>query len=584
MVLRTDRRRISIGSAPDNDLVLTDTDVSARHFIILIEEGDWRAQTYSPDQRIVIDRRYSHPKSGRPGALIYAGGTEILLFPGDLDDAAIQTEIKMRLADEVGHRVDSEDIECATRDVTLDVPPQSLARLRPARSRLPSDSGGFGAQRADIPAPDQFRSESPTGRGPVVAPSTRLGASEPIAPSRLRGSEPANEPAAPYAVQAPSPSPEGSGRASRLDPPQLVEAEPVVTPPMGPRPLPVPVQRTNAWGEPVDADGEPVPEEATEAALWGDPVSLHKMKNPSPPPPEPAPQAEPVAQAQAPEAPHIEALHSEPLHSEASAPEDPDASMVMPRGSVPDDRALKRVGFHLTTDELMRLAGDPALTLVREPDGDYSNAIRLFGTRLEELVRTFGYRTYMLSSPEPLTGKTTAACNLAFALAEDPVRRVALIEANFRNPRLGKIFGVPEQQGLIGVLAGQIDVAQAIVKVEDHNLIMFPAGGSHPNPAELLASPRFKTLLAELADTVDIAIIDAPSVKPFADTNLLLPLVDGAMLVVLEGSTKSQWIDQATQQLGRERVLGALYNKVDKHVLRTMAAVRRERLLAARTR
>jgi capsular exopolysaccharide synthesis family protein len=198
------------------------------------------------------------------------------------------------------------------------------------------------------------------------------------------------------------------------------------------------------------------------------------------------------------------------------------------------------------------------------------------------MIRTFGYRAYMISSPEPLTGKTTAAVNLAFALAEDPNRRVALIEANFRYPRISAILGTPEDRGLVGVLKGQLSVVEAIVRIADRNLVIFPSGGRHANPNELLASPRFKTLIQELADTVDVAIIDAPSVKPFADANLLLPLVDGVLLTVLDSSTHAQWVDQVVDQLGRERVLGAIYNQLARPAVKSLELERRERMHLAR--
>ena len=47
---------------------------------------------------------------------------------------------------------------------------------------------------------------------------------------------------------------------------------------------------------------------------------------------------------------------------------------------------------------------------------------------------------------------------------------------------------------------------EALAKLDDRNLVILPAGGRHHSPAQLLASPRFKALIAELANTVDIAI------------------------------------------------------------------------------
>jgi capsular exopolysaccharide synthesis family protein len=227
---------------------------------------------------------------------------------------------------------------------------------------------------------------------------------------------------------------------------------------------------------------------------------------------------------------------------------------------------------------VLKSSKDPAIQIVREPDGQMATSIRLLGTKIEEYARTLGYRAYMLTSAEPLCGKTTTIMNLAFALAEDTHRRVALVEANFRFPRFSEILGLPEREGIIPVLEGRAKLHESVVKVKDRNLVVLPTGGRHPHPAEVLASPRFKTMIAELADTVDIAVIDAPAVSPHADANLLLPLVDAVFLVVANHDTKGVYVTRALTQLGEKRVLGALYNHIPKKKLKELKVERSQRL------
>ena len=40
------------------------------------------------------------------------------------------------------------------------------------------------------------------------------------------------------------------------------------------------------------------------------------------------------------------------------------------------------------------------------------------------------------------------------------------------------------------------------------------------------------------------------------------------MLVVREKMTRGAWVDQALEQLGNDRVLGAVYNRLDQRTLR----------------
>jgi Mrp family chromosome partitioning ATPase len=530
-ILRTAKSRVTVGAAPDNDFTLADADIAPHHLVITLDDGGWRAEAHSADQRIVIDRRWIHPATGRAGGLIYVGGTELLVYPGELDEPTIQREIRTRRLDRGGPSTDDMNRE----------PTRTPAILTPSAADAPTPERGDRGERGDPSEPKSTRpramigamsvSNSIGGRAVPVAPSLRteldeLVHSAPTDPGRAAMALPGLPPRAPGPpVPEVLAEPESRMRAiprSPAEPPRLLGRGGGEDP-------------RSAWVDPgrnAREARERAPRDPKARNAWGD--------------------AEPARSGPPPRATDRE-LDAAP------------------------QRPLGPVGSTLTVAQLAE-GRDPALTVLREPDSDYAHAIRVLGTRLEELIRTYGYRAYMVTSPEPLTGKTTAAVNLAFALAEDSQRRVALIEANFRHPRIGAILGLPEERGLIGVLRGQLSVSEAIARFSDRNLVIFPSGGKHNHPNELLSAPRFKTLVAELAGTVDIAIIDAPSVRPFADANLLLPLVDGVLLCVLESGTHALWVDQVVDQLGRERILGALFNRLGKASLRAIIAARKERL------
>jgi Mrp family chromosome partitioning ATPase len=551
-VLRSARPRITVGASRDNDLVLTDVDVQAHHFTIVVDEGGWRAQTSSSKHQIVIDRRWSHPNTGRRGALIYAGGTEILLFPGELDDSTIDHELKLR----------------KTADVTIPETERSndVTRIADRATRFSRD------MRSLPPEPIEDESAAPTLYLPAMSRSAAAAEAMPTLSAAAKASRPETDGKAKRSAWDKAiVTPEAPARR-RTDTPEVL-AEPesqmvsvpgsehsVVTPlsmPAVPRALvraEPEKQPRNAWG-----DRRAEEKESERKNAWGD--SGKRESGP--------PKSDPPQRTSAPPK-----AGGNRWNTRAAKDEPPP---IGAQNRLPQLYTGRQIdALHLSK------SNDPALEIVRTPDGDFATAVRVFGTRINELARTYGYRTYMITSAEPLTGKTTVAVNLAFALAEDPKRRVALIEANFRYPRLAEILGVPEEIGLIGVLEGRLQVPEAIVKIADRNLVAFPAGGRHPHPAEVLASPRFKTLIAELAGTVDVAIVDAPSVRPFADANLILPLVDGAMMVVLEECTRGIWIDQAMEQLGKERVLGALYNRLDRTQRRTLTTERKDRIEAGR--
>lgn len=81
--IRTDR--VTVGTSPEMSVVLSDTTVHPRHFMVLFEEGGWKAVTYAPTASIMIDRRWQHPVTGQRGARIFVGESQLLLFAGNVD-------------------------------------------------------------------------------------------------------------------------------------------------------------------------------------------------------------------------------------------------------------------------------------------------------------------------------------------------------------------------------------------------------------------------------------------------------------------------------------------------------------------
>ncbi|MEQ8277033.1 MAG: FHA domain-containing protein [Deltaproteobacteria bacterium] len=627
-VLRTVRKRISVGAARDNDLVLDDRHIAPRHFLVLIDAGRWRIHTLSPDNRITVDRRWSHPQTGRRGALIRAANTELLLFPGTLDDDVVEQQIKLRetgafvLPEEEADMItsvhaqpvefrsedmlpaesSSEDLIELSQAATIagDRPPDDLRDL--ARSRLrgerapvaPSVLNEPVLENVDVkPVGEEPLHEERTigvqwqdGRPVAVPFNERKPKKSGSAWDRAKKIEPrpTNAGALPEVLAQPesqmAPMP-GAGKSSMSARPDFATGAGASTPaeviPLEPRSTPS--RGSNAWGDGAADQTMPTSDDLPSANRWGDPADRALVERP----------ADKKRNAWGDTIAPGDARAPAPAPAPAPTPRRGNAwgddGRRAPDPAATGRRSIQRKqdhgvagGVRRTIQEISSKAGhDAATQILREPDGTYATSTRLLAARIEEFAKNLGYRAYMVTSPEPLTGKTTAAMNLAFALAEDTHRRVALMEADFRFPRFAELLGIDERQGVLGVVEGRADLANSVLKIADRNLVILPAGGRHPHPGEVLASPRFKTLIAELVNTVDIAVLDAPSVTPFADTNLLLPLVDAAFLVVADDVTKTGRLAQASSQLGQNRILGALYNHLPKKVRRTLNKERKER-------
>jgi capsular exopolysaccharide synthesis family protein len=193
-----------------------------------------------------------------------------------------------------------------------------------------------------------------------------------------------------------------------------------------------------------------------------------------------------------------------------------------------------------------------------EKDGRFAAELRILATRMEELKSTFGYKSVLITSVNDGDGKTVTAANLALVMSEDPERRIALVDANFRNPRAADLFQLDKSRGLLAAISGQRKLSECVARVLGRNLIVLHAGESK-NPSLVLSDPRFKTLLAELSQAVDFMIIDAPSAVGHADVPLLAQHADAVFMVVAAHRTQRIKLDKALDTIGRSRVVGSIF-------------------------
>ncbi|GAB3433744.1 polysaccharide biosynthesis tyrosine autokinase [Phycicoccus ginsengisoli] len=173
-------------------------------------------------------------------------------------------------------------------------------------------------------------------------------------------------------------------------------------------------------------------------------------------------------------------------------------------------------------------------------------------------------RIIVVTSPLPGDGKSSVAANLAAALSLSD-RKVVLIDGDLRRPVVAESFGLVEGAGLTDVLIGRVrfsDVAQGVGSLP--NLTVLAAGGTPPNPSELLGSKAMGRLLRGLADRGYTVIVDAPPVLPVTDAAVLTASADGALLVVTAGQTLDSQLGAALANLDavQGRTLGVVLNRV----------------------
>jgi polysaccharide biosynthesis transport protein len=196
---------------------------------------------------------------------------------------------------------------------------------------------------------------------------------------------------------------------------------------------------------------------------------------------------------------------------------------------------------------------------------DFGESFRALRTSLISKYTAEGTKIILVTSAQPLEGKTTTAANIAMALAYGG-SRVLLIDADMRRPGLHRPLRLTNERGLSQVLTGQARVRDVIQRTVDPNLLAITAGRTPPNPSELLASERMKTLLTNLSHgPFDWIIIDTPPVLAVTDAVILAPAVSGVTIVIGAEMTRRRLAERAIETImqTRPKYAAVVLNKVD---------------------
>lgn len=176
---------------------------------------------------------------------------------------------------------------------------------------------------------------------------------------------------------------------------------------------------------------------------------------------------------------------------------------------------------------------------------------------------------FVLTSSAPAEGKSTVATNLAMALAESR-RRVLLVDADMRKPRLHSIFGLENGRGLRDLLESPEPLPPGGLKAFIRptgipGLDLLVSGDPGPSISELLYSPRLAELIAECRASYDTVLFDTPPMLQMPDARLLGRVSDGVILVVRAGATMRDAAQAACQRLREDQttIIGALLNGWD---------------------
>jgi Mrp family chromosome partitioning ATPase/capsular polysaccharide biosynthesis protein len=190
------------------------------------------------------------------------------------------------------------------------------------------------------------------------------------------------------------------------------------------------------------------------------------------------------------------------------------------------------------------------LVMLSAPYSKAAEAFRMLRSNVEFAAidrGRLGGRILMVTSAQAGEGKSTTIANLAIAFAHVG-RRTILVDLDFRNSSLEKLFGLEGEPGVTGVVSGDVSLEYALIRgsstpdktpdnilapegrgVADNDLWILPSGSV--NPVDLSAARRLPELLGALPERADIVLINSPPLLVAGDAIELTAHVDGIMVV-----------------------------------------------------
>ena len=226
-----------------------------------------------------------------------------------------------------------------------------------------------------------------------------------------------------------------------------------------------------------------------------------------------------------------------------------------------------------------------ALVALAEPDGHFSEALRMLRTNLAWANIDDPVRSLLITSSIKGEGKTVMVCNLAVALARAG-KKVIVVDADLRDSRVHRVMGLPNRVGLTSVVLGEVEAQEALqdfrpspsvsavtlwtstsvrgettslpagpprparkpaaastsenapnstkeVGWEAEGLMVLTSGPLPPDPGEVIASLRLAAALKSLAVLeADYILVDSPPILSVGDAGALAASVDGLIFVV----------------------------------------------------
>lgn len=190
----------------------------------------------------------------------------------------------------------------------------------------------------------------------------------------------------------------------------------------------------------------------------------------------------------------------------------------------------------------------------------FRDSLDLLYMNIQLLNSAANLKSLVVTSAISSEGKSTLILGLALSAARLQ-KRVLLIDTDLRKPSLHVKLNLPNERGLVDLLAGKTQVPDLhSVALLDSQIDILTAGSIPVDPVQLLSKNRLGKLVKAFEQRYDLVLLDTSPMLGMVDAIQAASCCDGVLMVArIDRVTRSQ-MAEATALLSKLNLIGIVAN------------------------
>ena len=207
---------------------------------------------------------------------------------------------------------------------------------------------------------------------------------------------------------------------------------------------------------------------------------------------------------------------------------------------------------------------DPGAYVVQKPLSSFAESFRTIRSAIRVSSIDGEGKIVAITTALPGEGKTTTTTSLGRVSAMSGTKTI-VVDCDIRRRLLTKAIQDEVDKGLLEVLNGEVDFADAIVKDEKTDMDLLPVRETTFTPRDVFGSKAFEELLEKLRAEYDQVILDTAPVLAVADTREITSKADLVILAARWKKSAVGVVRKALQELqaSKANIIGVVLNRVD---------------------